>query len=182
MFVYFDEDAAGVVTIDLTASGIEAGNRTRDLRIAGGEIYAFEYSTDDNQWHMLNAPDDSIIDFSISFDPKAVCDGDVDRLFLFRVNNTDGIKIISWELTFEADPTTEADIDLKRADAVIDVGNAAVMDVLDTSVGVSSESTEASINSDAIVVDNQVVYLEFGTAYTETGHQMHFNMSYEEVR
>lgn len=181
LWVYFDEDMSGTVTIDLTSSGIEAANRNRDLRVRKGEVLLFIYSTDDNQWHLVNIPD-NIKTFSISFDPDAVCDGDIDRLFLFRVDNTNGIKIIGWELSFEADPTTEADIDLKRADAVIGVGNAVVMDVCDTSVGISSEATEANINSDAIIVDNQVIYLEFGTAYTETGHQMHFNMKYEEVR
>ena len=182
LLVYFDEDMSGTVTIDLTSSGIEAGNRTRDLRVKPGEVFLFVYSTDDNQWHMVNAPDDNIQKFNISFDPKAVCDGAVDRLFLFTVRNTNGYKIISWSASFEADPTTEADLDLKRADAIIDVGNAAVMDVMDTSAGVSSESTEANINSNVAVVNGKIVYLEFGTAYTETTHQINVEVLYEEVR
>ena len=116
-----------------------------------------------------------------SFDPKAVCDGAVDRLFLMSLGTSEpfGIKITGWKVSFEADPTTEVDLDLKRATAFIGVGSAAVMDVLDTTAGVSSESTAANINSDAVVANGQCLYLEFGTAYTETTHQIIFELWYE---
>ena len=117
-----------------------------------------------------------------SFDPKAVCDGAVDRLFLMTVNNPDGIVVKKWTVSFEADPTTEADLDLKRADAFIGVANAAVMDVLDTTSGASSESTPGNINSGNAVADTKVMYLEFGTAYTETTHQIIFQMWYWEKK
>ncbi len=119
--------------------------------------------------------------FEISFDPKAVCDGAVDRLFLFKVGNWApfGITITGWSLSFEADPTTEVDLDLKRATAVIGVGSAALMDALDTTAGVSSETTAANINGGSVVANGQVVYLEFGTAYTETGHQIILSIEYE---
>jgi len=60
-----------------------------------------------------------------------------------RHQRTFGIHILAWKVSFEADPTTEVDLDLKRADAFIGVANSAVMDVLDTTAGVSSESTAA---------------------------------------
>lgn len=116
-----------------------------------------------------------------SFDPKAVCDGAVDRLFLMSLGVSEpfGIHVIAWKVSFEADPTTEADLDLKRADAFIGVANAAVMDVLDTTAGASAEATASNINSDAVVATGKVLYLEFGTAYTEANHQVIFEMWWE---
>lgn len=113
-----------------------------------------------------------------SFDPKAVCDGAIDRLFLMTVGDQypRGFVATSWKLSFEADPTTEADLDLNRADAFIGVANSAVMDVLDTTAGVSSESTPANINSGATVANGKIMYLEFGTAYTEANHQCIFEL------
>jgi hypothetical protein len=121
-----------------------------------------------------------ITPFRISFDPDAVCDGDVDRLFLFTVGDDapHGIIIDEWKVSFQADPTTEADLDLKRADAFIGVANAAVIDVLDTTAGVASEDTDANINAGAAVANGKVIYLEFGTAYTATGQQIIFEMWY----
>jgi len=115
-----------------------------------------------------------------SFDPKAVCDGAVDRLFLMWIGDEapEGIIIDEWKFSFEANPTTEADIDLKYADAFIGVGNAAVIDALDTTDGASSEDTDANINSGSAVANGKVLYLEFGTAYTETTHQCIFQMWY----
>lgn len=113
-----------------------------------------------------------------SFDPDAVCDGAVDRLFLMTVGDQapEGIKIVEWKVSFEADPTTEADLDLKYADAFIGVANSAVIDVLDTTAGVSSEDTNANINSGNAIANGKVLYLEFGTAYTESNHQIIFEM------
>lgn len=115
-----------------------------------------------------------------TFDPKAICDGTIDRLFLMTIGDEapHGIIIDEWKLSFEADPTTELDLDLKRADAYIGVANAAVVDVLDTTAGVSSEDTDANINAGAAVANTKVLYLEFGTAYTETGHQVIFELWY----
>lgn len=114
--------------------------------------------------------------FCWAFNPKAVCDGTIDRLFLMTVGPDfpNGIKITRWNVSFDADPATEADLDFKRADAFIGVANAAVMDVLDTTSGVSSETTAANINSDAAVANGKVIYLEFGTAYTADNLQIIF--------
>lgn len=116
-----------------------------------------------------------------SFDPKAVCDGAVDRLFLMStgVSEPFGIHVVGWKVSFEADPTTEVDLDLKRADAFIGVANSAVMDVLDTTAGAASESTSSNINSDAVVANGKVIYLEFGTTYAETTHQIIFELFWE---
>ena len=121
-----------------------------------------------------------IIHKAWSFDPKAVCDGAVDRLFLFTVGDEapNGIIIDEWKVSFEANPTTEADLDLKYADAFIGVANAAVIDVLDTTNGASSEDTDANINGGVAVANTKSVYLEFGTAYTETTHQIIFELWY----
>lgn len=116
----------------------------------------------------------------VAFDPKAVCDGAIDRLFLATVgvDLPAGVIVHSWKFSFEADPTTEIDLDLKRADAFIGVANSAVMDQLDTTAGVSSEGTAANVNSGAAVANAKVIYLEFGTAYTEANHQCIFEMWY----
>lgn len=118
----------------------------------------------------------------ITFDPKAVCDGAVDRLFIMKVGGEapNGINILAWRLSFEADPTTELDANakLKRASSVIGVTGAADMDVLQTTNGVASESTPVNINAGAAVANGQYIYIEFGTAYTETGHQILFEMEY----
>jgi hypothetical protein len=119
---------------------------------------------------------------AIAFNPKAVCDGTIDRLFLMHVLAAaypGGIKVLSWALSFDADPATEIDLDLKRADAFIGVANAAVMDVLDTTNGASSEGTAANINSGATVAVGKVIYLEFGTAYTVDLLQCVFTMTYQ---
>jgi hypothetical protein len=121
--------------------------------------------------------------FKISFNPKAVCDGTIDRLFLMSVGPDcpSGLKIHSWRTSWDADPTTEADLDLKRADAFIGVANAAVMDVLDTTAGVSSETTASNINAGATVANGKVIYLEFGTAYSTDSLQLIFEMWYYAV-
>jgi len=116
--------------------------------------------------------------FRATFDPKAVCDGAIDRLFLGTIGADFplGFVATAWKKSFEADPTTESDMDLKFADAFIGVANSAVMDVLDTTAGVSSESTPANINAGATVANGKVLYLEFGTAYTEANHQCIFEL------
>ena len=132
------------------------------------------YNATSDKW----VPSYPIIHKTWSFDPDAVCDGAVDRLFLMTAEDGYGNDFVvdRWKVSFEADPTTEADLDLKHADAFIGVANSAVMDVLDTTNGASSETTAANINSGAAVANGKVIYLEFGTAYTETTHQVIFEM------
>jgi len=115
-----------------------------------------------------------------TFDPAAVCDGTVDRLLLFSLGDQapDGITIDEWKVSFTQDPGTEADLDLKYANAFIGVAGATVIDVLDTTNGTSSEDTDANINGGAVIDEGKVIYLEFGTAYTATGEQMIFEIWY----
>lgn len=121
--------------------------------------------------------------FCVSFNPKAVCDLTIDRLFLMTVGPDcpNGLKIARWNVSFDADPATEADLDLKRADAFIGVANSAVMDVLDTTNGAASETVEANINSGNTVANGKVIYLEFGTAYSTDNLQINFQMWYYAV-
>ena len=119
----------------------------------------------------------------MTFDPKTVCDGAVDRLFIMTVGDEapHGIIIDEWKLSFEADPTTEfgaGETLLKYADAFIGVANSATIDDLATTAGVSSEDTDASINAGAAVAKTKVIYIDFPTAYTEANHQIIFEMWY----
>jgi hypothetical protein len=134
------------------------------------------YNSITDQWE----PGFPIIHKSWNFDPDEICDGAADRLFLMTVDDN-AVMVDKWKLSFEANPATEADIDLKRADAFIGVASSAVMDVLDTTAGVSSESTSANINGGVSVANGKVMYLEFGTAYTETTHQIIFEMWYHHL-
>jgi hypothetical protein len=156
----------GTVPVANGGTGLTAlGAATKVLRV-NAAANALEY-----------AP--NLFTMSISFNPKAVCDGTIDRLFLMKVGAgfPNGIKITEWYCSFDADPATEADLDLKRADAFIGVANAAVMDVLDTTNGASSETTAANINADTAVANGKVIYLEFGTAYATDNLQINFQMS-----
>jgi hypothetical protein len=121
-----------------------------------------------------------ILTKSWTFDPDAVCDGAVDRLFLMWIQDEapEGIIIDEWRISFEADPTTEIDADLKYADAMIGVANAVVVDELNTTAGASSEDTDANINGGSAIPNGKVLYIEFGTAYTETTHQIMFQIWY----
>lgn len=115
-----------------------------------------------------------------TFDPKAVSDGAVDRLFLMWIQDDapEGIIIDEWKISFEADPTTEAVLDLKYADAMIGVANPIVVDSLNTTAGTATEDTDANINSGNAIPNGKVLYLEFGTAYSEANHQIMFQIWY----
>lgn len=173
--------ASGVLTNCTNAANLRSTAGTATLATAGD----INVDTTNKQIGIHNGTREVAIGLvqhrEFSFDPKAVCDGAVDRLFLFKVGAwaPKGITITGWRLSFEADPTTEIDLDLKRADAFIGVANAAVMDVLDTTAGASSETDAANINAGAVVANGKVVYLEFGTAYSETTHQCIFEIEYE---
>ena len=153
---------------------ITVGSSTNNIWISAAGIQTINGAVNFSNSEVTDGHFSTLIHKTWSFDPDAVCDGDVDRLFLMTVGDeaASGIIIDEWKVSFEADPTTEADLDLKYADAFIGVANAAVIDVLDTTNGVASEDTDANINSGNAVANGKVMYLEFGTAYTETGHQI----------
>jgi hypothetical protein len=115
---------------------------------------------------------------SINIDPGTHYDTDT-QVFLFEVFAKvwpNGITVDYWEVNCNVDPDVEMDMDLKRASDWIGLGSAAVMDVLDTTNGVGSEDTDASINAGAVVAAGQVVYLEFGADPEGTCVQLNFTM------
>jgi hypothetical protein len=181
----------GTVTVGtITGTTLNMSGGSVRLPVAAGAATlassgAVSYNTTNKQLGIHNGAKEvavpTIMHVVKTFDPKAVCDGAVDRLFIMTtgVSEPFGITVVGWKVSFEADPTTEVDLDLKRADAVIGVANAAVMDVLDTTTGASAEATAANINGGAVVANGKTIYLEFGTAYTETTHQIIFEMWYE---
>ncbi|MEN6473663.1 MAG: hypothetical protein ABFD81_06595, partial [Syntrophaceae bacterium] len=107
---------------DFGGAGLEIPNGDADASLAtAGKIHL---NTTDEQLSVHSADDGEIsgeVSLSLiqhktwSFDPKAVCDGAVDRLFLMTIGDDapEGIIIDEWKVSFEADPTTEADLDLK---------------------------------------------------------------------
>ena len=180
----YDVDGAAYVSMLRGYNGndpyTEFGPATNNVKITTAGVLTLNGTANNSNGEVSIGKPSTLLHKTWTFDPKAVCDGDVDRLFLMTVGDEapSGIIIDEWKVSYEADPTTEADLDLKYADAFIGVANAAVIDVLDTTSGVSSEDTDANINSGNAVANGKVLYLEFGTAYTETGHQMIFEMWY----
>ena len=103
--------------------------------------------------------------FTMPIDFTYVYDRDVNhRIFLFEVNSKiypNGIIIDYWRVTYTKDPTTElGTADLKRADDIIGVANAAVIDSISTTNGASSEDTDANINAGAVIAAGQDIYIE----------------------
>ncbi len=75
-------------------------------------------------------------------------------------NTLAAMTITKVEITLDADPTTELDLDLKFADAFIGLANATLIGVIDTTAGTSNITSF----SDATVPAGKCVYLEFGGA------------------
>lgn len=175
------------LTTPVFATKINLPNAATDASLTtSGDMH---FNTTDEQISVHSAADGEISGeaslsliqtYSITFDPKAVSDGNTDRLFMFQVGDDfpEGLIIDEWTCSFLVDPTTEVDMDLKRASAVIGATGATVMDVLDTTAGVSSEDTDANINAGAVVANGQWLYLEIGTAYVAEGEQIIFQIWY----
>jgi hypothetical protein len=128
-----------------------------------------------NPWHYTHT----------SFDPSAVGALTNKRLpIMFSVGEmaANGMIIGQWGLSFDAAPSAELAGDLKYADAFKGVANAAVIDVLDTTAGVSSETTAANINGGAAVASDKTIYIELDSAYAETGHAVVFSMLWRAVK
>jgi hypothetical protein len=116
-----------------------------------------------------------------AFDPKAVCDGDTDILFLTWIGDDapNGIIIDEWKTSFlTASPAAQLDADLCYADNLTTRANEVVIDAIDTSSGVSSEDTDANINSGNAVPNGKVMYIKINTAYAATGEQCTFQFWY----
>jgi len=85
------------------------------------------------------------------------------------------ITITKIQITCDADPTTELDIDLKWSDAFIGLGNAAVIDVCDTAAGVVVITTGFD---DATVASGKCIYWSFGAAPDAATTQFSFSIEY----
>jgi hypothetical protein len=83
-----------------------------------------------------------------------------------------GMTIVEWKLSCNIDPTPEILGDLMRATAWIGLGTPTVMDVCDTTAGVSSEDTAANINSDSAIANGSVIYFSFDSDPAGTCDQM----------
>jgi len=129
-----------------------------------------------------NAIVSAIKHLSVTLDPGTWYDVDAE-IFLFTVGDDflSGFIIDEWKVSCNVDPDVEMDLDLKYADAWIGLANSAVIDVLDTTNGTSSEDTDANINGDAAVANAKVVYLSFGADPEGTCIQMIFEMWYHAV-
>lgn len=122
---------------------------------------------------------------SLSMDPGAWYDSDAEA-FIMRVGSgvagqddmPFGIKIVEWRLTCNLDPDVEINADLRRADSFIGYANAADIDEIDTTNGVSSESTDANINAGAAIANGQVLYIAFDGDPEGTCQQMIFEFWY----
>ncbi len=112
-----------------------------------------------------------------SFDPGLYYDSDT-QMALFTVGDDfpEGLIIDEWKVSCNVDPDVEMDLDLVRADAFIGLANASVMDILDTTAGVSTEDTDANINSGAAVANGQLIYLSWGADPEGTCQGMIFEM------
>ena len=173
--------------INMAGGTIELPNGNADVALAtAGQIHL---NTTDEQLSFHSAADGEISgEVAItsipikpnSFDPKAVCDGAVDTLFIAKIGDDapEGIIIDEWWISFTQDPTTELDADLCYADNYTARANEVVIDALDTTSGTATEDTDANINSGNAIPNGKVVYIKINTAYTATGEQVAFQYWY----
>lgn len=99
----------------------------------------------------------------ISFDPGAVYDTET-NVPLFTVGDEFpyGFLITKWKTACNTvSPSPEINADLRYADNFTAFSNPADIDELDTSSGVSSESTSSNINSGNAVANGKVIYIGF---------------------
>jgi hypothetical protein len=114
----------------------------------------------------------------LAFDPKALYDLTNHRAVLLKVDAAtypNGITITGWDVSFDADPTTEmgSSDDLMYADALIGVGNATKIADLDTTNGAAS-ATSLSVS----VAAGKVIYVQKGTSTTDTGESAFVQISF----
>lgn len=163
---------------------LEIPNGTADVALtAAGQIYLNET---DEQLAIHSGSNGEISGevglsllkhLSVSLDPGAWYDSDTE-LFLFTIGDDypEGIIIDEWKLSCNVDPDVEINADLRYADAWIGLANAADIDEIDTTNGVSTEDTDANINSGSAVANGKVVYIGFDADPEGTCVQMSFEM------
>ena len=109
----------------------------------------------------------SLLDMAVvTFDPSYMYDQEsTNRTVPIMTVNAklypNGIIIDYIAISYNKDPTTELDADLRRADAQIGLASAADIDEIDTTSGVFTEDTDANLNAGAAVAAGQFVYIGF---------------------
>jgi hypothetical protein len=107
-------------------------------------------------------------------EPKGYYDNVDTHICLWPATDA-AITITKIQITCDADPTTELDIDLMWADAFIGLGNAAVIDVCDTTAGVV---TITSGFDDATVASGKCILWRIGAAPDAATTQFSFVIEY----
>ena len=110
---------------------------------------------------------------SVVCDPGSFYDSDAE-LFIMTVGDDapNGIIIDEWKVSFNLNPDVELNADLRYADAFIGLANAADIDEIDTTDGVSSEDTDANINGGTAIANGKVIYIGFDADPEGTGTQL----------
>ena len=148
----FDESTDGTLTTDGQVHIRGDEDRISYDAGAGGEI-AGEVTKSMLEYFVMP------IDFTYVFDRDAN-----HRIHLFEVNAKlfpNGIILDYVRVTYTKDPTTEiTNADLKRADDIIGVANAAIIVGIDTTAGSFIEDTDANLNGNAVVAAGQDIYIE----------------------
>jgi hypothetical protein len=128
-----------------------------------------------NPWHYTHQPFDPVTVGALTNKrlPIAVSVGQM---------APNGMIIGQWGLSFDAAPSAELAGDLKYADDFVTAANSAVVDVLDTTGGVSSETTASNINGGAAIASTKTLYIQLDNAYAETGHAVIFSYLWRAVK
>lgn len=121
----------------------------------------------------------ALTSISLTLDPGTWYDINA-QVFMFTIGDEgpNGLTIDEWRCSCNVDPDVEINANLKYADAWIGLANDVVIDIIDTTNGVSSEDTDANINGGVAVANGKVVYLEFDADPEGTCVQMIFEMWY----
>lgn len=115
---------------------------------------------------------------SVSFDPGLWYDSD-SQVFLFEVHADkfpNGIIIDEWKVSCNVDPDVEMNANIGYADTWFDAADPNLVDVIDTTAGVSSEDTDANINSGNAIAAGKCLFLYFDADPEGTAVQMNFTV------
>lgn len=129
-----------------------------DFAEADGDIWTGDH---DHSGATLTMPkrtknDDRFYTFNL-FNPNSLYD--TDTQICFDPNTEAALTITEVQITCDADPTTELDIDLKFADAFIGLANATLIEPIDTTNGTTDIDSGFD---DATVPAGKCLYIEFG--------------------
>ncbi len=174
-------------TIDFsTATDFSIMTSTSDLTLDSAGDIGIQQTDDGLGIHFGSAGEISgeahisgLYPVSVVVDPGTWYDND-QEIFLFTVGDEcpEGAKIVEWKSSCNVAPDVEVNADLRYADAWIGLANPNDIDEIDTSSGVSSEDTNANINSNTAVANGKVVYIGFDADPEGTCVQWIFEMWY----